>query len=218
MVMNAPDGDIFPYCAACSYGVRDGRSTKPFVIMYHGSLVERNGLELAVDALSLLRDSLPNAELRIYGRGTQYLEQVQQKAARLGIAERVHYLGPKRLEDLVGEIEACDVGVIPNQRNSFTEINTPTRIFEYLALGKPVIAPRTAGIQDYFSPQELLYFDAGNAEQLAEQIRYVYGNPKEALDTTERGQQVYLAHTWQRERGVLVMLVSNLVNGKDNRG
>jgi len=58
-----------------------------------------------------------------------------------GLHDIVHYFGARRLEDLVREIEACDVGVIPNQRNPFTDINTPTRIFEYLALGKPVIAP-----------------------------------------------------------------------------
>jgi glycosyltransferase involved in cell wall biosynthesis len=107
--------------------------------------------------------------------------------------------------------------VIPNQRNSFTDINTPTRIFEYLALGKSVIAPSTPGIQDYFLPQELLFFDAGNAGQLAEQIRYVYGNPGAALETAERGQQVYLAHTWQRERESLVMAVSGLMNGTGHR-
>jgi glycosyltransferase involved in cell wall biosynthesis len=217
VVMNAPDGNIFPYRAARSYVVREPKSTKPFVIMYHGSLVERNGLELAVDALAMVRDSMPNAELRVYGRSTPYLEQVQKKAQDLGIADQVRYLGPKRLEELVGEIEACDVGVIPNQRNSFTDINTPTRIFEYLALGKSVIAPSTPGIQDYFSPQELLFFDAGNAGQLAEQIRYVYGNPGAALETAERGQQVYLAHTWQRERESLVMAVSGLMNGTGHR-
>jgi glycosyltransferase involved in cell wall biosynthesis len=218
VVMNAPDGNIFPFRAARSYEVREAKSAKPFVIMYHGSLVERNGLELAVDALATLRESLPGAELRVYGRITPYLEQVRQKAASLGIAEQFRYLGPKRLEELVGEIEACDVGVIPNQRNSFTDINTPTRIFEYLALGKPVIAPRTPGIQDYFSPGELLFFDAGNAGQLAEQILYMHSNPVAALETTEHGQQVYLAHTWQKERETLVMSVMELVNGAGNRG
>jgi len=217
VVMNAPDGDIFPYRAARSYAVRDVRSTKPFVIMYHGSLVERNGLELALDALAVLQNSMLNAELRVYGRSTPYLERVLEKAGRLGIADRVRYLGPKRLEELVGEIEACDVGVIPNQRNSFTDINTPTRIFEYLALGKTLIAPRTPGIQDYFGAQELLFFDSGDAAQLADQIQYVYSNPREAMDITERGQQVYLAHTWQKEREILITVVSELVKGKGDR-
>lgn len=212
VVMNAPDGELFPYRSARSYPASDSGYGKKFVIMYHGSLVERNGLDLAVDALAQVQSAIPNAELRVFGRRTQFLDQVMEKARRLGLESRVRYLGPKRLEDLAGEIEACDVGVIPNQRNSFTDINTPTRIFEYLALGKPVIAPRTPGIQDYFDAQALLFFDAGNAAQLAEQIRYVHSRPHEAIETAERGQQVYLAHTWQNERETFVNLVSGLLN------
>ena len=83
----------------------------------------------------------------------------------------MHYLGPRSLEGLVREIEACDVGIIPNHRSAFAEINTPTRIFEYLALGKPVIAPRAAGISDYFDDGSLVFFELGNAEDLARKDR-----------------------------------------------
>ncbi len=123
----------------------------------------------------------------------------------------VRYLGPKRLEDLALEIEGCDVGIIPNHRNVFTEINTPTRIFEYLALGKPVIAPRTPGIQDYFTPESLLFFEPGNSEELAKKIEFVFLHPREAAETAVRGQQVYLSHTWSQERQSLVDRVSELL-------
>src|ERR1019366_9968515 len=99
-----------------------------------------------------------------------------EKAHSLGLESCIRYLGPKCLEELVQEIESCDVGIIPNQRNPFTDINTPTRIFEYLALGKPVVAPRTPGIQDYFDPESLLFFEAGNAQDFAEKIEYVYSH------------------------------------------
>jgi len=49
----------------------------------------------------------------------------------------------------------CDLGVIPEHHNAFAEINTPTGIFEYLALGKPVIArpPRACNtIQQLIAP------------------------------------------------------------------
>ncbi len=145
VVMNSPDGEIFPLHAPTTPAYASG---KAFVIMYHGSLVERNGLDLAVEALGLVRATLPEAELRIYGERTPFLDRVMNIAKSKGLQEAVYYLGPRRLEDLVAEIEGCDVGVIPNHRNSFTDINTPTRIFEYLAIGKPAIAPRTSGIQD----------------------------------------------------------------------
>jgi glycosyltransferase involved in cell wall biosynthesis len=215
VVMNAPDGDIFPFRAARGYRART--LSQPFVIMYHGSLVERNGLDLAVEALARIQKTVPLAELRVYGRTTPYLEQVMEKVRSLGLDSRVRYLGVKTLEELVHEIEDCDVGIIPNQRNTFTDINTPTRIFEYLALGKPVIAPRTEGIQDYFVPDSLLFFESGNAEELAEKLRFAASHISEANAIAERGQQVYLAHTWEQERETLVSLVVGLLeNGELN--
>jgi glycosyltransferase involved in cell wall biosynthesis len=215
VVMNSPDGEIFPYRAASSYPVRI--PGQPFAVMYHGSLVERNGLELAVDALARLHKTIPAIELRVYGRSTPYLEQMVAKVHKMGLDDHVRYYGAKTLEELVHEIEACDVGIVPNQRNTFTDINTPTRIFEYLALGKPVIAPRTPGIQDYFDPKSLLFFDSGNAEQLAERIEHVASHPVDAAAIAERGQKVYLAHTWQQERENLVTLVSGLVQPRNSK-
>jgi glycosyltransferase involved in cell wall biosynthesis len=210
VVMNSPDGELFPYRAARSYPApTPGR---PFVIMYHGSLVERNGLELAVDALAQLHKAIPRAELRIYGRRTPFLEKVMDKVHSLGLEKNVCYLGVRQLEELAHEIEGCDVGIIPNQRNTFTEINTPTRIFEYLALGKPVIAPRTPGIQDYFDSDSLLFFESGDSEELAKKMEYAATHVAEITAIAERGQQVYLAHTWQQEKETLVGLVVGLIN------
>ena len=213
VVMNAPDAEIFPFREARSCASRKD-PTQPFVMMYHGSLVERNGLDLAVDALARVRAAVPTAELRVYGPGTPFLERVMVEAGKQGLNDCVHYLGPKSLEELVREIEMCDVGIIPNQRNAFTDINTPTRIFEYLALGKPVIAPRTPGIEDYFGPDSLFFFESGAAEDLARKIHYVFSHRNQALETAERGQQVYLAHSWRQERQTLVNLVGELLTEK----
>ena len=66
VVMNSPDENIFKFRDARPVSGAQ-RGSKPFVIMYHGSLVERNGLELAIKAFARVRTTIPNAELRIYG-------------------------------------------------------------------------------------------------------------------------------------------------------
>jgi len=212
VVMNSPDGRIFPF-----YPVKVGSPASQdrkerFVIMYHGSIVERNGLGVAIDALAQVREAIPAAELRIYGARTAFLDRVMEMARSKNLQDAVHYLGPKMLEDLVGEIEKCDIGIIPNQRNAFTDINTPTRIFEYLALGKPVIAPATLGIQDYFKPDSLLFFEAGNAGDLARQIEYAFSHPREVLDVVRKGQEIFLTHSWDSERETLLGRVSEILN------
>lgn len=208
VVMNAPDERIFPYQAAVAPGQESGR---PFVVMYHGSLVERNGLDLAVEAFALIQDQAPEMELRVFGRETPYLRQVMERAKALGLEGRVRFLGPRRLEDLPGEIAACDIGVIPNQRNAFTDINTPTRIFEYLSVGRTAITPRTPGILDYFDTESLVFFEAGDRTDLADRLLYAYQRREELTEIARRGQRVLLEHTWRRERETLIRAVAGLL-------
>lgn len=204
VVMNAPDTTIFPFRAPEHYASRVLGDGSRFVVLYHGSLVERNGLELAIDAIARLVRAIPGIELRVVGSATPFLERMIELARAKNLSDKVRYLGPRRLEDLVGEIEKCDLGVIPNLRNAFTDINTPTRMFEYLVLGKPVIAPFTSGIREYFSSDSLLFFQSGDADDLARQIEYAFFHPQEVLQIVEKGQRVYLSHTWERERETLL--------------
>jgi glycosyltransferase involved in cell wall biosynthesis len=211
IVMNSPDEKIFPVWKPRLPGWTGNGRPERLVLMYHGSLVERNGLDLAVEALAQVKDAYPGIELRVYGASTPFLEQTLLDAERKGLSDRVHYLGHRKLEDLVTAINECDIGVIPNQRNAFTEINTPTRIFEYLAVGRPVIAPRTSGIEDYFNPESLLFFEPGDAADLARRIEEVALDPKRAVATAAQGQRCYLDHTWPQERQSLVNVVSGLL-------
>lgn len=209
VIMNSPDEAIF------GYRVPDPSTRanldRPFVIMYHGTLVERNGLGLAVEALANVRSQVPGAELRVFGRPTPYGEQVRQLVSDRGLSGAVRFLGERSLEQLVEAINEVDVGVIPNQRSIFTEINTPTRIFEYLARGLPVVAPRAPGIMDYFGESELFLFELGNAADLTRALLRVHADPEEARRCVERGQAVYRAHRWSQERLSFLALVSRLL-------
>ncbi len=213
VVINSPDDEIFRFQSGDVRGVnrKNGNEAKPFVILYHGSLVYRNGFDLAVEALEKVRKTIPSARLSVCGKRTNFFEKVMESAQSRGLDRSVDYLGVRNLKEIVDAIEGCDLGIIPNHRNIFTEINTPTRIFEYLALAKPVIAPRTKGIQDYFGDNDLIFFELGDADDLARKIEFAFSHPAEVAETVKRGQEVYLSHTWSRERLTLLNSISELL-------
>ena len=217
IVMNSPDETIFKFSPAQMRSRPSDERSAPFVIMYHGTLVDRNGADLAVEALVKLRQSVPAAELRLYGPRTPYLDQIMMTLSEKGLGKSVHYLGQKSLEQLTEAIAECDVGVIPNKRSIFTELNLPTRILEYLALGKPVVAPRTQGIQDYFREDSLMFFDLGNADDLALKLSHLFFHPEEALEVVKRGQKVYRAHAWHNERRKLENVAVGLLSAGHGR-
>ncbi len=209
VVMNSPDEDIFAFRPMAG-APTDG--SRPFVIMYHGSIVERNGLDVAVRALAAVRRVVPRAELHIYGESTPFLERVMEAAHRDGLTDAVRRFGGKSLEDIRAAIDGCDVGIIPNRRTIFTEINTPTRIFEYLSRGKPVITGRARGVQDYFGDDALFLFELGDAKDLARSIVHVYEHPEDVERVVKLGQEVYLPHRWSEERRGLVDLAACLLD------
>ena len=213
VVINSPDDVVFPLQQVDVRHVngKNRNGSDPFVILYHGSLVHRNGFDLALESLEKVRKTIPSVRLKVCGERTAFFEDVMKSAQQRGLDKNVDYLGRCNLTEIVEAIENCDLGIIPNHRNIFTEINTPTRIFEYLALGKPVIAPKTRGIQDYFSDNDLIYFNLGDADDLARKIEFVHSHPADAAETVKRGQTVYLSHTWSRERFTLLNSIGELL-------
>ncbi len=214
VVMNSPDEEIFKYRDTKLNSVERNR-TKPFVVMYHGSLVERHGLDIGVSALRALQQTIPHAELRIYGQSTPFLERVLNSVRGSGLEMSVRYFGPKTLEQIVEAIDECDVGIIPNRRSIFTEINTPTRIFEYLSRGRPVIAPAVPGIRDYFSDGQLVFFELGDASDLARKLEYVCLHPEEVQKTVQLGQGVFRDHRWSAERTKFTSLAGELLTARN---
>jgi glycosyltransferase involved in cell wall biosynthesis len=208
VLLNVPDENIFRYCDQSAYPLRPAGGR--FIVMYHGSLVERNGLDIAVEALRLCRQNLPQVELHIYGKRTAYLDTVLETARKNQMEQSLHYFGPKPLSEIVQAIKQCDLGVIPNRMNAFTEINMPTRIFEYLSLGKPLVAPASRGIRDYFQADELLFFKLGDAADLAKKMEFACRQPEAVRALTIRGQRVYGRHRWNQEKEVLLQRVSGL--------
>jgi glycosyltransferase involved in cell wall biosynthesis len=174
-------------------------------------LLPRNGFDIAIDALAKIRRSIPEARLVVCAERTPFFAQTMDAAAKHSLADRVEYLGAKNRADMAAVIKNCDVGIIPNRRSVFADLNTPTRIFECLALGKPVIAPRTRGICDYFAESDLVFFEVGNADDLARQLEFVYSDPAEAEKIVRRGQRVYQNNSWSHQHANLIHAVSGLL-------
>jgi len=212
VVLNSPDETTFVFQPVAN-GSSNGSShpKEPFRILYHGSLVQRNGFDLAVNALDRLKDELPNLRLLVCGERTAFFDEVMEWAGKRGLDRNIDYLGLCNRQQVIEAIRQCDLGIVPNHRNIFTEINTPTRIFEYLALGKPVVAPDAGGIRDYFDRDDLIFFQLGDVSDLVEKIKFAHSNRENLPDLVRRGQKVYLAHTWTKERSAFLDSVANLL-------
>ena len=215
IVMNTPDEGVFRASTDASKPPAGSRPKGEFRVMYHGLIVERHGLGTAIQAVRQLSQDLPQIRLDLFGDRNDYLDQLLAEAKHAGLNGHVSYHGKRRLDDMPAAILEADLGIIPNSRTPFTEINFPTRIFEYLCLGKPVIVPDTKGIRDYFDETQIFYFEPGSADDLARVIRWVYEHPAEVASRLQRGREVYEQHLWSHEKCRLVGAIGSLFRGND---
>jgi glycosyltransferase involved in cell wall biosynthesis len=209
-VMNSPETTIFD---PRKHPHTNGRpaADRPFVLMYHGLIVERHGLDLAVQAVAQLRARIPGLRLHMYGEPTDYSKKIAELVRELKLEDVVHAHGFKPLDEIARDISKIDLGLIPNRLSSFTQINFPTRIFEYLAMHKPVMVPGTKGIRDYFHDDEILYFEAGSVGNLAAKIEWAYQHPEELAQQLQKGRAVYEKFNWNAEEKRFVSLVARLL-------
>jgi glycosyltransferase involved in cell wall biosynthesis len=214
IIMNSPRPAIFD---SQKYEPPVHAPGQTFTLMYHGLLVERHGLDLAIQAMSRLNGEAPGLKLEIYGDRTDYVDRIERQVEELKIGQSVHFHGYKTQTEIAQAIGGIDLGIIPNRLNDFTNINFPTRIFEYLAMNKPVLVPRTKGVTDYFGEDEILFFTPGDIDDLGRKMAWACNHPSELLTMMERGREVYRRNSWPAQERRLLGVAERLLNGAPQR-
>ena len=211
IVMNSPEREIFQPAQSRSPSSDRSNGQVPFKIMYHGLIAERHGLDVALQAMATLRPEIPGLEFHIFGDRTSYMDKVETMVRQLHLSNTVYYHGYRPQSEIANSIRAVDLGVIPNRRNPFTEINMPTRIFEYLAMDKPVVVPDTRGIRDYFGPKSALFFNPDDPQSLSNTILDVYRSPQKTRAILTEGQAIYQLNRWEVHRERLLARLADLL-------
>jgi glycosyltransferase involved in cell wall biosynthesis len=106
------------------------------LLMYVGNLQPYQGIDLLLEGTKLAFGDAGFADLVIIGGAPTDIHRYEDKSRQLGIDERVHFLGPKSLDDLGYYLSQADILVSPRIAGE----NTPMKIYSYLGSGKPILA------------------------------------------------------------------------------
>jgi glycosyltransferase involved in cell wall biosynthesis len=117
---------------------------KGFTLVSVGLLIERKGHHLAIEALTGLAD----VTLLIAGAGPE-LASLQQLAHRLGVAERVRFLGSLDQPRLCEVYNAADICVLASSREGWANV-----LLEAMASGTPVVASAVWGTPEVVAAPE----------------------------------------------------------------
>ena len=115
--------------------IRSLLDTKGILVLYVGNLEHYQGVDLLLAGFAEV-DTRLDIHLVLIGGGASELELYQDQAHTLGISKRVHLLGPRPVSQLGEYLVQADILVSPRLKG----INTPMKIFSYLASGRSIIA------------------------------------------------------------------------------
>ncbi len=206
VVQNFPDPALFR-------DVEPASPSSEFSIGYLGAVSRARGIDNVLAALAILHQQGYRIGFDCIGRiSPQYKAACEAGAEAAGLAG-VTFRGPMTPQAAWCHVAACDVGVavlapLENYLESF-----PTKMFEYMLLGLPVIVSdfplyrkvvEEAGCGLLVPPQD--------PERLAAAIRQLRDDPLAAREMGRRGRAaVERRYNWPREFEKLIALYRELV-------
>lgn len=204
VLRNGPDEEIFVPPAA-----RPQRPPGALRLIHHGTLVQRYGVDVLLEALARLAPELDELRLDVFGEGDRE-PALRARAARPDLAGRVYFHGDVLQDELVGALAAADVCVVPNRADPFTDLLLPTKLLEGLRMGCACVASDTSVVRASLPDDALLRVPPGDAAALAAALRQLALDPAARRRLAAAGQRAAERFSWRREKQKLLALYAEL--------
>lgn len=160
-----------------------------FVFMYHGTIDTDRGILESIEAFSRVNARYPKTVFIIVGDGP-LMTEVKELVNRLKLAKKVLIIGRVPYEEIKYFIALAQVGILAFPPNPLRETCSPIKLFEYIAMKKPVILTEISAHREVI-PEALAFYipspdpksiengmiraieKAENIEQMGERLRHL---------------------------------------------
>lgn len=155
-IFGGADPEIFnPQVASGNYFTR---APGQIIIGYAGNSRVWQGLPFLAEAFAVLHAAHPEYKLVV----------VSSESKHPNMGTGVEIIGPLNYPDVPRALIDCDILVIPRPDNEVNRISFPSKLVEYLAMGKAVVASRTSDCDKIIKNEyNGLLYDPGDLSGLA---------------------------------------------------
>jgi len=169
-----------------------------FLITCHGAMLKRYGQYVAIKAIEIVKDEIPNVQLNILGYG-EYESELKKLTSELNLNDYVQFCGYIPFLDMIRMIGGADIGIVPIEKNAYSDLVHTNKMFEYIAMKRPVIISRTKAVEDFFGSDDscLKYFDSGDEKDLARCIIELYKSPEKRKKMVNNALEKFESVRWE---------------------
>jgi len=149
-----------------------------FIVSFIGSPRPQKGLEDLIAAVHVMQNL--NIFLMIVGDDDgPYCKALMVKLNDLDIAGRTLFLPEQPFHRIPELLAMSDVVVIPQRQRAASYAQVPAKLFDAMAMGKPIISTNVSDIPEILTGCGWIV-DSENPIQIAKAIQYIYEHPEEA--------------------------------------
>lgn len=190
------------------------RDRSVFTLLCHGTVEERYGLDTTIRAVALLAGEMPDLRFQVYGEGS-YLGRLRELAKELGVADRVSFSGSfVPIDQLVQAIADADVGLVAMKRDVFRDLTIAAKMFDFIAMRKPMVVSRTRSVEQLFDPSSFEMFESDDPVDLARAIRAIRTDTNHRAELVRRAAAAVEPYRWPQQRRIYLEVVNRLLSGR----
>jgi glycosyltransferase involved in cell wall biosynthesis len=161
--------------------------TKGVKLMYHGTIAERFGLHDVINAMPFLLKNIPESILNIYGRyENSYYVKLEKLVNNLNLADNVNFNDKIIREQIPDLINNHDIGIVPYLQTDYMNLALPTKAFEYIATGLPIVSTKLKDLYETFDDSCITYTIDSNPDHIAQAISFICSNPVVTKNRVEK--------------------------------
>ncbi|MCE1240850.1 MAG: glycosyltransferase family 4 protein [Azonexaceae bacterium] len=181
-------------------------------LLYLGSLHPWKGVEHLIKALPKVQ----SARLVVAGGPSSRVEELRQLAGFHGVVERVVFLGAVAPAERFNTINAADLCLLPLSDTSIgSRYTSPLKLFEYMALGKPVVAADVPALRSIITSHENgVLVPVNDVEQLAEALNVLLADRSAAQRIGDAARLRAQDFSWESRADKLIELVLRVGAGE----
>jgi glycosyltransferase involved in cell wall biosynthesis len=211
VVVNSPSLARFDATAHQRRAFRqDGRLR----LVYTGALTPTYELDVTLRAVAAVHARRPDLDLvlDLYGRGDSE-EGLRTLARDLGIEDRVVFHGRIPIDEVPAVLAAADIGLAPTRLDRFTALTVSGKVYEYAAMGKPIVASALPTVQRDFPPHSVMTYPSGDASAMAAAIERLADDAEEREAAVSLASAAVAASAWEHSAAGYLALVDRLAGG-----
>ena len=173
-------------------------------IGFMGSFMSWHGVEILLNAFSMVLREEPDAKLLLIGDHRERQSRLESQMKELGITDHTTFTGPVPQEEVPRLLSICSVLAAPfapelddarrEQYRKFGFWWSPLKIFEYMASGRPVVTPDLGMVPNYLGVRDSaggcgLIYPQGDVQKLTEHLITLLRDRELARKLGEEGRK-----------------------------